>query len=299
MSDAPGGAGILNQWIEDQEGKVYPLQFPFSVGRSPDNAYVIASERVSRRHALVQMRSEGEFWLTDLGSRNGVFLNRQPLQHSARLKAGDVFQIADRQFIFHMQDLQEVTSHLDTAHDVTVVEQQTVKSWIFIADIISSVRQAQEHDPTAWTAKVGAWIADCRAILNNKGGTMNKFLGDGFLAFWNGDVARPEDVALGLREMTMLQAGSPLPFRFVVHYGPVQFVSIARGEISLTGNAVNFTFRLEKVASGLDRIAVATRPAFDACQGLPGWESVGSHAVPSFSEPVELFTPSLPATDGP
>ena len=96
---------ILSHWIEDHAGKVYSLQHPFSIGRSSDNTYVIASERVSRRHALVQARAEGEFWLTDLGSRNGVFLNRQPLQQSVRLKSGDVFQIADCQFVFHTQEL--------------------------------------------------------------------------------------------------------------------------------------------------------------------------------------------------
>jgi class 3 adenylate cyclase len=285
---------ILNHWIEDQNGKVFPLQFPFSVGRSPDNTYVIPSDRVSRRHALVQMRSEGEFWLTDLGSRNGVFLNRQPLQQSAHLKAGDIFQIADCQFVFRKQDLQEVTYDAGSAHDVTIGEQQTVKSWIFIADIIGSVRQAQEHGPDTWTARVSAWIGECRAILNEQGGTMNKFLGDGFLAFWTSHDTRAEDIAQALQHMTALQASSALAFRFVVHYGPVQFVSITRGEISLTGNAVNFTFRLEKVASGLGQIAVVTRAVVDACEGMPGWKSLGSHAVTSFPEPIELFAPALP-----
>lgn len=284
--------GILNYWIEDKDGKVFALQFPFSVGRSPDNTYVIASDRVSRRHALVQMRSEGEFWLSDLGSRNGVFLNRQPMQHSARLKDGDVFQIADHQFVFHMPDMLEVSNDASTAHDVTMVGHQTVNSWIFIADIIGSVRQAQAHEPDVWTANVGAWIADCRAILNENGGTMNKFLGDGFLAFWTTERARGEDVVAALQRMTELQAASRLAFRFVVHYGPVQFVSISRGEISLTGNAVNYTFRLEKVASGLDQVAVVTRSVVDACSGLPGWQSLGSHHITSFPEPIELFAPA-------
>src|SRR5471030_842268 len=117
---------ILSHWIEDQDRKVFALQHPFSIGRSPDNTYVIASDRVSRRHALVQARSEGEFWLTDLGSRNGVFLNRQPLQQSVRLKGGDVFQIADCQFVFHANDLLEVASGPATHIEATMADQKTV-----------------------------------------------------------------------------------------------------------------------------------------------------------------------------
>ena len=284
---------ILNHWIEDHEGKVFALRHPFSIGRSPDNTYVIASERVSRRHAMVQARAEGEFWLTDLGSRNGVFLNRQPLQQTARLKAGDVFQIADCQFVFHAQELVEVTPDTSDFKDsaMTMVDRQSIDSWIFIADIVGSVKQAQAHDPNVWTAKVGAWIGECRAILEQSGGTMNKFLGDGFLAFWSSERSTGADVLPALARMAELQARSPLAFRYVTHYGPVQFVGIARGEISLTGNAVNFTFRLEKVASGLNKIAVATKPVIDTCAETAAWESLGSHAVTSFPEPIELFSP--------
>ncbi len=290
---------ILNHWIEDQDGKVFALQHPFSIGRSSDNTYVIASERVSRRHAMVQARAEGEFWLTDLGSRNGVFLNRQPLQQTARLKAGDVFQIADCQFVFHAQELQEISSDGSEYRDsaMTMVDRQSIDSWIFIADIVGSVKQAQAHDPNVWTAKVGTWIGECRAILEESGGTMNKFLGDGFLAFWSSERTKGDDIVPAFQRMTALQASSPLAFRFVAHYGPVQFVGIARGEISLTGNAVNFAFRLEKVASGLGQLAVATRPVIDSCGGKLGWESLGTHQVTSFPEPIELFAPgaAIPA----
>ncbi len=284
---------ILKNWIEDHTGKVYSLQHPFSIGRSADNTYVIASERVSRRHALVQARAESEFWLTDLGSRNGVFLNRQPLQQSVRLKAGDVFQIADCQFVFHTQELQEVTSYASTHADMTMADQQTIKSWILIADIIGSVKQAQAHEPNVWTAKVGAWIGECRALLEESGGTLNKFLGDGFLSFWSSERTTPAEVVAALDKIIALQKSSTLPFRVVVHYGPVQFVGISRGEISLTGNAVNFAFRLEKVASGLGKITVVTRAVVDSCPGLLAWENLGLQSVPSFVETIELFSPPV------
>jgi pSer/pThr/pTyr-binding forkhead associated (FHA) protein len=288
---------ILSHWIEDHAGKVFSLQHPFSIGRSSDNTYVIASERVSRRHALVQARAAGEFWLTDLGSRNGVFLNRQPLQQSVRLKGGDVFQIADCQFVFHAQELREVTSEASTHAEMTMADQQTINSWILIADIIGSVRQAQAHDPNIWTGKVGTWIGECRTVLEESGGTMNKFLGDGFLSFWSSERTSPAEVVAALEKMISLQKSSALPFRFVVHYGPVQFVGISRGEISLTGNAVNFAFRLEKVASGLGKIAVVTRAVIDSCHGLLAWENLGLQSVPSFVETIELFSPHAPAVE--
>jgi adenylate cyclase len=282
---------ILNHWIEDQNGKVFSLQNPFSIGRSSDNTYVIASERVSRQHALVQARAEGEFWLTDLGSRNGVFLNRQPLQQTARLRTGDIFQIANSQFVFHSQELHEIASDEGTHTDMTMVDRQTVDSWILVADIVGSVGQAQTQSPNIWTGKVGAWIGQCRSVLEQNGGTMSKFLGDGFLSFWSTERSSAPEVVAALNEMLALQKKSELPFRFVIHYGPVQFVGISRGEISLTGNAVNFTFRLEKVAARLGKNAVASRAVADSFAGQLAWKNLGPQKVPGFEEASELFSP--------
>ena len=122
---------------------------------------------------------------------------------------------------------------------------------------------------------------------------LNKFLGDGFLSFWSSERTTPGRVVAALEKMIALQKSSVLPFRFVVHYGPVQFVGISRGEISLTGNAVNFAFRLEKVASGLGKIAVVTRAVVDSCQGLLAWQNLGLQSVPSFVETIELFSPHV------
>jgi adenylate cyclase len=285
---------ILSHWIEDQDGKVFALQNPFSIGRSSDNTYVIASERVSRQHALVQSRSAGEFWLTDLGSRNGVFLNRQPLQQSVRLKSGDVFQIANCQFVFHAPDLVEVTAGNATRFEATMVDQKTIYSWILIADIIGSVRQAQAHEPNVWTGKVGSWIGECRTAIENNGGSISKFLGDGFLSSWSSEGSSAGDVVAAIQLLMALQKSSSLPFRVVVHYGPVQFVGISRGEISLTGNTINFSFRLEKVASGLGKTMVATRAVIDSCAGLLVWENLGPQEIPSFADACELFAPFEP-----
>lgn len=282
---------IVDYWIEDQNGKIFSLQFPFSLGRSPDNVYVIASDRASRHHAMVQSRAPGEFWLTDLNSRNGVFLNRQPVQQSVRLKHLDVFQVADAQFVFNAPASVARTQSLQDLGQ-TIVAQKTIDAWILIADIIGSVRQSQAHG-SAWSGKVAAWIADCRACIEDNEGQVAKFLGDGFLSFWTAERSAAERPVKGIELLRALQQRTTdLPFRVVVHYGPIQLVSISRGELSLAGDTVNFSFRLEKVASSLGKTMVASRPVIDSAKGLLPWASLGSHEIPSFTGVTELFSPA-------
>ncbi|MGC4192423.1 MAG: DUF3662 and FHA domain-containing protein [Thermomicrobiales bacterium] len=70
-----------------------------TVGRADDNALVIGASEVSRHHARINL-IDGVPRLEDIGSRNGTYLNGQPVRH-ADLAAGDrvafgsqVFEVA-------------------------------------------------------------------------------------------------------------------------------------------------------------------------------------------------------------
>jgi pSer/pThr/pTyr-binding forkhead associated (FHA) protein/EAL domain-containing protein (putative c-di-GMP-specific phosphodiesterase class I) len=71
---------------------------PVKLGRSETADIQIDSPKVSREHARV-MWEAGEFWVQDLGSTNGTFVNGERIER-ARLADGDVFLVADVEFAF-------------------------------------------------------------------------------------------------------------------------------------------------------------------------------------------------------
>lgn len=78
-------------------GRSFPLSgAPFTFGRTPDNAVVIASALASRRHAEIRLEG-GLPVLYDLNSSNGTFVNGQRIQRHP-LNPGDVIQIGDEQY---------------------------------------------------------------------------------------------------------------------------------------------------------------------------------------------------------
>ncbi|MCI0394192.1 MAG: FHA domain-containing protein [Chloroflexi bacterium] len=62
------------------------------IGRDPEVDLVIASSAVSRRHARVT-RQDGLYYLEDLGSSNGTFLNEQRLTTREVLSSGDLIRL--------------------------------------------------------------------------------------------------------------------------------------------------------------------------------------------------------------
>ncbi|MCH8206608.1 MAG: FHA domain-containing protein [Chloroflexi bacterium] len=64
------------------------------MGRSPENEIVVDEDGVSRRHAEIRGDADG-FWVTDLDSRNGTFVNNKEvgttphrLRHLDRIELG-------------------------------------------------------------------------------------------------------------------------------------------------------------------------------------------------------------------
>lgn len=68
-----------------------------SIGRSPESDVFLDDVTVSRKHATVARTSEHVFYLKDLGSLNGTYLNGDSTRE-VQLKSGDEIQIGK----FHM-----------------------------------------------------------------------------------------------------------------------------------------------------------------------------------------------------
>jgi len=81
-------------------------QSGLAIGRALDNDIVLNHAIVSRRHAHVELRDR-ETWVTDLGSRNGVFVNRLRVKEE-QLSDGDILQIGPFEIQFEERAAQSV-----------------------------------------------------------------------------------------------------------------------------------------------------------------------------------------------
>lgn len=86
---------ILIAYEGDMEGERWTLQQEQTViGRSSNCDVVLPGRQVSRQHAVIE-RDDGSYQLRDLGSKNGTFVNGQPVRREPHpLKDGDEIQIA-------------------------------------------------------------------------------------------------------------------------------------------------------------------------------------------------------------
>ncbi len=74
-----------------QVGDRLQLSHYTTIGRRADNSIAIADTFVSGQHAEIVLEN-GSWWLTDLGSTNGTFVNQHDVMHRVRIESGDIVQ---------------------------------------------------------------------------------------------------------------------------------------------------------------------------------------------------------------
>ena len=95
----PNGSALLVVTRGPSRGAWFPLDQPVTtVGRHIDSDVYLDDATVSRRHAEFRC-NEGEFHLTDIGSLNGTYLNRSPVDR-APLADGDEIRIGKFRLAF-------------------------------------------------------------------------------------------------------------------------------------------------------------------------------------------------------
>ena len=67
----------------------------FTLGREGNTNLVLRDAKASRRHASLKQLPDGRVELTDLGSRNGTFVNGQQVTGSVTLSGGEEIRIGD------------------------------------------------------------------------------------------------------------------------------------------------------------------------------------------------------------
>jgi hypothetical protein len=72
-------------------GEMIPLDHYTTIGRRSSNSLQITDSFVSSNHAELVF-DQGAWWLIDLGSTNGSFVNDIPVRARTRIASGDIVQ---------------------------------------------------------------------------------------------------------------------------------------------------------------------------------------------------------------
>ncbi|MEO1205424.1 MAG: adenylate/guanylate cyclase domain-containing protein [Pseudomonadota bacterium] len=281
-------------FVQSGTGQEWIVGASCSIGRAEENDIILKDDKVSRRHALIHRQDDRSYWIIDLGSGNGTYLNGKRLSMPTALKNEDRIQIARQSLtFFHDTGYSEPATGPSGVPMETVIEISERRVWLVVGDLVGSSRLAAQLPPEEAARFVGRWLSDCGKIVDTCDGSINKYLGDGFLAYWADDKTAAGSILKALQQFVRLgQQDGALKFRLAIHLGKITAGgSGSMGEESLMGLDVNYVFRMEKLAASLNTQLLFSSTAKAALADLVPLTSVGSHALEGFdhANPPEFF----------
>ncbi|MCW5981059.1 MAG: adenylate/guanylate cyclase domain-containing protein [Bryobacteraceae bacterium] len=260
--------------------------YMWKIGRSNANDVVIHDKRVSREHAIIQRDDAGEFYLIDMGSRNGSFVNERRVSTPAALKDGDRLSIGGLVYTFRWPGCPDPAA-MSVMGESGVTEacfrQQLVS--VLVVDIRDFTHLAQQIDQSVLSEAIGTWFRDASEIMQRHGTWALKYIGDAVMATWlHGEAGNaPRDLERILRALIEFHAATaklepafrlPAPLRIGAGIN-TGFASVGNtGSSTFTdytalGDAVNAAFRIEAATRTLDKDLLIGNRTFEELQAYP------------------------------
>lgn len=290
-------------------GETHGLEEFSLVGRGESASIRLQDPSISRQHASI--RREGtDYWIVDLGSANGSFVNDVALTAARALRHGDRVQFGTAAYLLQQPDVTQ-TRMLDDGKTTIALAgplpARNVPATLFVADLCGFTRMSAMMSSGEVADLLREWYADCNAILKQHGASIDKFIGDCVFAYWHGTDAEMRLRALrAAKALRAAEAEPTTPTRILVrqnygialdcriglHVGEVTMGPMGKGIATALGDAVNVAFRIEGLTRIVDCPVLASQAFLaDWTEGQRDFEPRGSHRVKGLEALVEVFSP--------
>jgi len=275
------------------------------IGRSPEADIKVFNAKVSREHVMIRRQASG-YWIYDLDSANGTFVNDREVTQPLQLQNGDVIQMADVVFLFHVPGQNGDGARAAGIPDPpTLMVVRKTPAILLVADIMGYSGFSAKIGDAQVQRLINCWYEDCQELILESGGTIDNFLGDGVFAYWKS--VTPEARGQAIRAAVLLAAGPRnvppdlaqlmesrgLKVRCGVglHIGEPNFGAVVRGTRTALGDDVNLAFRIEAITRGVGQPVLVSGAFLEGWEaGVSHFKSCGRHHLRGYEEPLELFT---------
>ncbi len=246
-------------WIQidgnDKKHKM-PHASNFCIGRNDECDLQLDDPKASRNHAIVQ-HTGGIYYLIDIASKNGCYLNSKRISSPSTLKNGDQFRIGDTLFLFGQEDTSDTAVDMDQTMIITKQAKKLdiQEITILVADIRGFTSLTESLSIENLSTIMNQWFSDVTDCIAEHDGILDKFIGDSVYARWNTQEQEADPTVLALKTSRALNKVSlainekfpeiPFPLNIGIGINTGHAALDIGAEGTAMGDAVNLAFRLE------------------------------------------------------
>jgi len=180
---------------------------------------------------------------------------------------------------------------------------------IFFSDLEGFTTISEGLEPEALTALLNDYLTAMTDIIQEEGGTVDKYEGDAIIALWNAPVLQPDHAQRCVRAALRCQAklaemrpmfrerlGKDLRMRIGMNTGPAivgNMGSHTRFDYTMIGDSVNLASRLEGINKQFGTYTIISNSTMEQMGGLFPSRELAKVAVVGRKEPVTVYEPMM------
>jgi len=153
----------------------------WAVGRGGENDIALVDHCASRKHAMIQLIAGWKFYIFDLGSRNGTYVNGRRITLPCLLNSGDRISIGETILEFHAADRPN-PKFPDETTAVRLQKRRLITS--LVVDIRNYTMLSQQVNEKLLAAVTGKWFCQATEIMTAHGSLVAQYVGDALLSLW-------------------------------------------------------------------------------------------------------------------
>ena len=202
----------------------------------------------------------------------------------------------------------DLVKTLVTTGQVARLEGRTKRITILFSDVAGFTSLSEKLAPNELVRKLGGYLSEMATVIGREGGTVDKFIGDGVLAFWNAPQDQADHAIRAVRAAMACQrrlsenkgADWALPTRIGLATGEVvvgNIGSVERMNYTVVGDTANLASRLEALNKTFGTaILMSDECAADVRESMI-CRPVDVVAVPGKEQGVKVWEPLCAADD--
>ncbi len=155
----------------------------WTLGRGEDSAIVLRDKWASRNHAILQAMDSGNFFLIDLGSLNGSFVNGRRVTIPVALHHGDRITLGSTEMELLCPQASKPTKPQQPQRSTVMLHTRRSIS-VLVIDIRNFTGLTQQVEEQLLSQVIGSWFGQAGKIIQERGSWVDKYIGDAVMSVW-------------------------------------------------------------------------------------------------------------------
>lgn len=270
-------------------GEKTSISDSFLIGRSVQCDMQLSDNQISRTHVEIIPDQLGNWWIHDLGSTNGTYINFVRTTQPTLLKNGDRINIGKYEIFFLVAVINVEENIINPPPFDEEIPKETKPYYFAHISFRAANRNGDDYDHDDIVKIGSAWFNEINKLVNSSNGEISMATPNRLLASFPKSISADRLIEW-IEAIRNNSLSKEMDYRAVIHCGEMKIgLTDKEGNERLLGDDVDFIFRISEKAQSLGHRLILSETCAKVFIGR-NINILGDFLIPGLTGKHSLYT---------